>query len=282
MPPSVALRHYHRRLVVRASSSFKNRSFFFLDLGASVPGIHLLHRAPAAVRRALSHHRLRLGFSCFHFPELELVSYILHCPGFALIRSVIDELKQIKVVNMRSRELVLDLLQSVVEIITYGDKHDPSILDENSRIEAPLLQYLSIMIQNMDNEHAICKTIFRPINSVMHEILCYAEMLSNMAHRIQMVCWYFYSIYWYVLGFILVLNPICCADFASCRLLTVSGKINRDTLCLLVNVHGDVVVSFPLYTEALRFSHHEEKMIQTAVRTIALNIYNGILLSICF
>ncbi|XP_020972332.1 uncharacterized protein LOC107626353 isoform X4 [Arachis ipaensis] len=184
-------------------------------------------------------------------------------------RSVIDELKQIKVVNMRNRELVLDLLQSVVEIITYGDKHDPSILEcfmdrqvvaefvrmldisENSRIEAPLLQYLSIMIQNMDNEHAICKTIFRPINSVMHEILCYAEMLSNMAHRIQMVCWYFYIIDW-----------------------AVSGKINRDTLCLLVNVHGDAVVSFPLYTEALRFAHHEEKMIQTAVRTIVLNIYN--------
>ncbi|QHO51059.1 uncharacterized protein DS421_1g27610 [Arachis hypogaea] len=39
LPPSVALRHYHRRLVVRASSSFKNCSFFFLELGASVPGI---------------------------------------------------------------------------------------------------------------------------------------------------------------------------------------------------------------------------------------------------
>ncbi|XLV01439.1 hypothetical protein S245_015776 [Arachis hypogaea] len=59
-PLSVALRHYHRRLVVRASSSFKNCSFFCLELGASVPGIHLLHRTPAAVRRALSHHRLRL------------------------------------------------------------------------------------------------------------------------------------------------------------------------------------------------------------------------------
>ncbi|KAL4381213.1 hypothetical protein AHAS_Ahas04G0111000 [Arachis hypogaea] len=57
---AVALRHYHRRLVVRASSSFKNRSLFFLDLGASVPGIQLLHRAPAAVCRALNHHRLRL------------------------------------------------------------------------------------------------------------------------------------------------------------------------------------------------------------------------------
>ncbi|RYR54724.1 hypothetical protein Ahy_A06g030016 isoform A [Arachis hypogaea] len=60
LPPSVALSHYHRRLVVRTSSSFKNRSFFFLDLGASVSGIHLLHRAPAAVRRTLNHHRLRL------------------------------------------------------------------------------------------------------------------------------------------------------------------------------------------------------------------------------
>ncbi|XLU19822.1 hypothetical protein S245_055888, partial [Arachis hypogaea] len=60
LPPSVTLRHYHHRLVVRASSSFKNHSFFFIELGASVSGIHLLHRAPAAVCRALSHHRLRL------------------------------------------------------------------------------------------------------------------------------------------------------------------------------------------------------------------------------
>ncbi|XLU98286.1 hypothetical protein S245_012626, partial [Arachis hypogaea] len=60
LPPSVALRHYHRRLVVRASSSFKNRNFFFLELGASVPGIHLLRRAPAAVHHALRHHHLCL------------------------------------------------------------------------------------------------------------------------------------------------------------------------------------------------------------------------------
>jgi len=30
-------------------------------------------------------------------------------------------------------------------------------ISEDSKIEAPLLQYLSIMIQNMDSEHAICK-----------------------------------------------------------------------------------------------------------------------------
>ncbi|THF96487.1 hypothetical protein TEA_010489 [Camellia sinensis var. sinensis] len=81
----------------------------------------------------------------------------------------------------RRKELVVDLLQSLVEIVTYGDRHDPMIFEytfllynlcfmeyqvlgefvrvlkisKNSRIEAPLLQYLSIMIQNMDTEHAI-------------------------------------------------------------------------------------------------------------------------------
>lgn len=40
----------------------------------------------------------------------------------------------------------------------------------------------------------------------------------------------------------------------------------------------DVVVSFPLYSEALKFAQHGEKMIQTAVRALTLNIYNGIFL----
>lgn len=32
-------------------------------------------------------------------------------------------------------------------------------VSKHSRIEAPLLQYLSIMMQNIDGELAICKTI---------------------------------------------------------------------------------------------------------------------------
>ncbi|XLU81383.1 hypothetical protein S245_004803, partial [Arachis hypogaea] len=60
LSPSVALRHYHRCLVVRASSSFKNHSFFFLELSASFHGIHLFRRAPTAVHRTLRHYRLCL------------------------------------------------------------------------------------------------------------------------------------------------------------------------------------------------------------------------------
>lgn len=40
----------------------------------------------------------------------------------------------------------------------------------------------------------------------------------------------------------------------------------------------DAVVSFPLYSEALKFAYHGEKMIQTAIRALTLNIYNGIVL----
>ncbi|XWS59406.1 hypothetical protein CRYUN_Cryun08bG0119100 [Craigia yunnanensis] len=174
---------------------------------------------------------------------------------------VITELQQIKVVNKQNREAVIDLLQTIVEIVTYGDRQDPLIFEcfmeyqvlaefvqvlkisTSSRIEAPLLQYLSIMIQNMDSERAIYYCLS---NDYINNII--AHQYNFEAGDLAL----------YYVSF----------------LRAVSSKINRDTLCLLVKVHGDVVVSFPLYTEALKFAQHGEKMIQTAIRALSLNIYN--------
>lgn len=176
-------------------------------------------------------------------------------------KHVINELQKIKVVDMHNRELVVDLLQSIVEIVTYGDRQDSQIFEcfmehqvlaefvrvlkisKNSRIEAPLLQYLSIMIQNMDSEYAIyyCLSNDYVNNIITHP---YKFDVGDLAQ--------------YYISF----------------LRSVSNKINGDTLCLLVKVHGDAVVSFPLYSEALKFAQHGEKMIQTAIRALTLNIYN--------
>ncbi|XP_061359448.1 protein TRANSPARENT TESTA 9-like isoform X2 [Gastrolobium bilobum] len=174
---------------------------------------------------------------------------------------VINELKQIEVVHKHNREFVMDLLQSIVEIVTYGDRQDPSIFEcfmehqvlaefvrilkisENSKIEAPLLQYLSIMIQNMDSEHAIYYCFS---NGYINSIISHPFKFDGG------------DLTPYYVSF----------------LRAISGKINRDTLCLLVKVNGDAVVAFPLYTEALSFAHYEEKMIQTAVRALVLNVYN--------
>lgn len=128
------------------------------------------------------------------------------------------------------QDLVVDLLQSIVEIVTYGDRHDPAIFEyavipttcffqlqflivfkiwgvlfitsfkfcrcfmeyqvlgefvrvlkisKNSRIEAPLLQYLSIMIQNMDTDNAICKTNeYRMILSSLLPLFCHWRVLN--------------------------------------------------------------------------------------------------------
>lgn len=174
---------------------------------------------------------------------------------------VINELREIKVVHKANRESVVDILQSIVEIVTYGDRHDPAIFEcfmeyqvlaefvrllkisRNSRIEAPLLQYLSIMIQNMDSEHAI--------------YYCFSNDYINsiITHQYEF-------------------DGGDLAPYYVSFLRAVSSKLNRDTLCLLVKVHEDVVVAFPLYSEALKFAYHGEKMIQIAVRALTLNIYN--------
>ncbi|KAL9428200.1 hypothetical protein AB3S75_030229 [Citrus x aurantiifolia] len=174
---------------------------------------------------------------------------------------VINELRKIKVVDQHNRELVIDLLQTIVEIVTYGDRQDPFIFEcfmeyqvlaefvrilkisGNSKIEAPLLQYLSIMIQNMGSEHAIYYCLS---NDYINTII---------AHQYDF-------------------DGGDLAPYYVSFLRAVSGKINRGTLCLLVRVNRDVVTSFPLYTEILKFAQHGEKMIQTAVHALTLNIFN--------
>ncbi|KAL9662190.1 hypothetical protein QQ045_027022 [Rhodiola kirilowii] len=174
---------------------------------------------------------------------------------------VIEELLAIKAINKHNREAVVDMMQSIVEIVTYGDRHDPAIFEcfmeyqvmsefvrllkisKTARIEAPLLQYLSIMIQNMQSEHAIYYCFS---NDYINTIITHQYNFDGG------------DVLQYYISF----------------LRAVSCKINRDTLCLLVKVHEDSVISFPLYTEALKFALHREKMIQTAVRALTLNIYS--------
>ncbi|KAK9099782.1 hypothetical protein Scep_023212 [Stephania cephalantha] len=54
----------------------------------------------------------------------------------------------------------------------------------------------------------------------------------------------------------------------------ISGKLNKSIISLLVNTQNDEVISFPLYTEAIRFAFHEENMVRIAVRALTLNVYH--------
>ncbi|KAG7029853.1 Protein CLEC16A-like protein, partial [Cucurbita argyrosperma subsp. argyrosperma] len=54
----------------------------------------------------------------------------------------------------------------------------------------------------------------------------------------------------------------------------ISGKLNKNTISLLVKTQNGKVVSFPMYVEAIQFAFHEESMIHTAVRALTLNVYH--------
>ncbi|KAG8063993.1 hypothetical protein GUJ93_ZPchr0004g39941 [Zizania palustris] len=143
----------------------------------------------------------------------------------------------------------------------YGDQHDPSYFEffmekqimgefarilrisKLSRVSLQLLQTMSIMIQNLRNEHSIYY-IFS--NEHINFLITYPfdfqidEMLS------------------YYISF----------------LRAISGKLNKNTISLLIKTKNDEVISFPLYVEALKFAFHEDSMIRVALRTLTLNVYH--------
>ncbi|OAY83352.1 uncharacterized protein LOC109727145 isoform X2 [Ananas comosus] len=177
------------------------------------------------------------------------------------LRYLTDQLQKIQVVNEVNEDFVIEALRSIAELLTYGDQHDPSffeffmekhIMGEFARIlriskplkvALQLLQTMSIMIQNLRSEHAIYY-IFS--NEHINYIITYSFDFRNE------------ELLSYYISF----------------LRAISGKLNKNTISLLVKTEKEDVVSFPLYVEAIRFAFHEETMIRIAVRALTLNVYH--------
>ncbi|KAM0901833.1 hypothetical protein ACQ4PT_019699 [Festuca glaucescens] len=177
------------------------------------------------------------------------------------LRYLTDQLQKVHVVYEANKDFVVEALRSIAELMIYGDQNDPTFFDffmENqimgefarilricklSRVSLQLLQTMSIMIQNLRNEHSIYY-IFS--NEHINFLITYPfdfqidEMLS------------------YYISF----------------LRAISGKLNKNTISLLVATENDEVISFPLYVEALKFAFHEDSMIRVAIRTLTLNVYH--------
>ncbi|KAH1232134.1 Protein TRANSPARENT TESTA 9 [Glycine max] len=177
------------------------------------------------------------------------------------LRYLTDQLAKVQIVNEVNKDFVIEALRSIAELITYGDQHDPSFfeffmekqvvaefvrvlkLSRTVSIPLQLLQTVSIMIQNLRSEHAI---YYMFSNEHMNYLITY----SFDFHNEELLSYY--------ISF----------------LRAISGKLNKNTISLLVKTRNDEVVSFPLYVEAIRFAFHEENMIRTAVRTVTLNVYH--------
>uniref|UniRef100_A0A0E0KNS3 FPL domain-containing protein n=1 Tax=Oryza punctata TaxID=4537 RepID=A0A0E0KNS3_ORYPU len=153
-----------------------------------------------------------------------------------------DQLQKVHIVYEANKDFVVEALRSIAELMIYGDQHDPAYFEffmekqimgefarilrisKLSRVSLQLLQTMSIMIQNLRNEHSI---------------------------------YYIFS-----------------NEHINFLITAISGKLNKNTISLLVKTKNDEVISFPLYAEALKFAFHEDSMIRVAIRTLTLNVYH--------
>ncbi|CAN1149747.1 Protein TRANSPARENT TESTA 9 [Linum perenne] len=177
------------------------------------------------------------------------------------LRYLTDQLQKVRTVNEVNKDFVVEALRSISELITYGDQHDSSFfeffmeqqvmgefvriikLSKSMTISLQLLQSMSIMIQNLRTEHAI---YYMFSNEYINFLITYTYDFRNE------------ELLSYYMSF----------------LRAISGKLNKNTISLLVKTQNEDIVSFPLYVEAIRFAFHQESMIRTAVRALTLNVYH--------
>ncbi|KAG4167622.1 hypothetical protein ERO13_A13G207800v2 [Gossypium hirsutum] len=177
------------------------------------------------------------------------------------LRYLTNQLQKVQIVNDVNKDFVIEALRSIAELLTYGDQHDSSffeffmekqVMGEFVRIlnisrtvtvSLQLLQTISILIQNLRREHAI---YYMFSNEHVNYLITYSFDFRNE------------ELLSYYISF----------------LRAISGKLNKNTISLLVKTQDEEVVSFPLYVEAIRFAFHEESMVRTAVRAITLNVYH--------
>ncbi|KAL5699620.1 hypothetical protein ACHQM5_030497 [Ranunculus cassubicifolius] len=177
------------------------------------------------------------------------------------LRYLTEQLKRVQSVNEVNKDVVIESLRSIAEVVTYGDQNDPTFFDffmekqvmgefvrilkisRTGSVALQLLQTMSIMIQNLKSEHAIYY-IFS--NEYINYLITYSFDFKNE------------ELLSYYISF----------------LRAISGKLDKNTISLLVKTRSDEVVSFPLYIEAIRYAFHGENMVRIAVRALTLNVYH--------
>eukprot|EP00899_Mesostigma_viride_P007445 jgi/Mesvir1/16701/Mv15094-RA.2 len=175
-----------------------------------------------------------------------------------------DQLMHISYVNDANKDMIVETLRSIAELMIWGDQHEPRFLDfflekqimshflrilsvsqrssRRSPVAVQLLQSLSIMIQNITSETAI---YYLFSNNHVNDLIQHPFSFED-----EEVMAYYISF-----------------------LRTISLKLNERTVQFFFRKNEDPP-SFPLYTEAIKFFKHEESMVRIAVRTLTLKIYS--------
>jgi protein CLEC16A len=164
-----------------------------------------------------------------------------------------------QVVTDSNKNLLVETLRSIAEILIWGDQNDSSVFD--FFLERNMLSYfLKIMDQKTGNNNYVCVQLLQTLNilfeNIRNETSIYYLLSNNHVNSIIVHKFDFSDeeVMAYYISF----------------LKTLSFRLNKHTIHFFYNEHTQ---DFPLYTEAIKFFNHSESMVRIAVRTLSLNVY---------
>ncbi|GCC17796.1 hypothetical protein chiPu_0017683 [Chiloscyllium punctatum] len=156
-----------------------------------------------------------------------------------------------------NRNLLVETIRSITEILIWGDQNDASVFD--FFLEKNMFVFFLNILRQRSGRY-VCVQLLQTINilfeNISHETSLYYLLSNNHVNSIIVHKFDFSDeeIMAYYISF----------------LKTLSLKLNNQTVHFFYNEHTN---DFALYTEAIKFFNHPESMVRIAVRTITLNVY---------
>uniref|UniRef100_A0ABM5F0F8 Protein CLEC16A isoform X3 n=1 Tax=Pogona vitticeps TaxID=103695 RepID=A0ABM5F0F8_9SAUR len=160
-------------------------------------------------------------------------------------------------VTDHNRNLLVETIRSITEILIWGDQNDSSVFD--FFLEKNMFVYFLNILRQKSGRY-VCVQLLQTLNilfeNIRHETSLYYLLSNNYVNSIIVHKFDFSDeeIMAYYISF----------------LKTLSLKLNNHTVHFFYNEHTN---DFALYTEAIKFFNHPESMVRIAVRTITLNVY---------
>ncbi|CAH2306896.1 Hypothetical predicted protein [Pelobates cultripes] len=161
-----------------------------------------------------------------------------------------------------NRNLLVETIRSITEILIWGDQNDSSVFD--FFLEKNMFVFFLNILRQKSGRY-VCGQLLQTLNmlfeNINHETSLYYLLSNNHVNSIIVHKFDFSDEE--IMGYYI------------CFLKTLSVKLNSHTVHFFYNEHTN---DFALYTEAIKFFNHPEHMVRVAVRNITLNIYKVALL----
>ncbi|XP_077172166.1 protein CLEC16A isoform X2 [Paroedura picta] len=160
-------------------------------------------------------------------------------------------------VTEHNRNLLVETIRTITEILIWGDQNDSSVFD--FFLEKNMFVFFLNILRQKSGRY-VCVQLLQTLNilfeNISHETSLYYLLSNNYVNSIIVHKFDFSDeeIMAYYISF----------------LKTLSLKLNSHTVHFFYNEHTN---DFALYTEAIKFFNHPESMVRIAVRTITLNVY---------